>query len=119
MAYLRKGHGATDNIKTDQDNTEEEKQKDESSKNNTTIVIFIGLLLDLLGNITNDNNTYHLNTYSAFTLILPLFPSLISHYRDKDQSGLFRLLENKVRIIQQIILLIMYLMICRLMCSAR
>ena len=118
MAYLRKGHGATDNIKTDQDNTEEEKQKDEPSKDNTTIVIFIGLLLDLLGNTTNNDTDYQ-NTYSAFTLILPLFPSLISHYRDKDQSGLFKLLENKVRIIQQMILLKMYLMICRLMCSAR
>ena len=119
MAYLRRGYGLTDDIKTDQDNVEEEKQKDEPSKDNTTIVIFIGLLLDLLGNTTTTNNTYNHNTSSAFTLILPLFPSLISHYRDKDQSGLFKLLENKVRIIQQMILLKMYLMICRLMCSAR
>ena len=118
MAYLRKGHGVTDNIKTDIDNTEEEKQKDDPVKDNTTIVIFIGLLLDLLGD-TNDNNTNHHNTNTAFTLILPLFPSLISHYRDQDQSGLFKLLENKVRIIQQMILLKMYLMICRLMCFAR
>ena len=118
MAYIRKGHGVTDNIKTDIDNTEEEKQKDDPIKDNTTIVIFIGLLLDLLGD-TNDNNTNHHNTYTAFTLILPLFPSLISHYRDQDQSGLFKLLENKVRIIQQMILLKMYLMICRLMCFAR
>ena len=104
MVYLRRGHGGTDNIKTDQDKTEEEKQKDEPIKDNTTIVIFIGLLLDLLGN-TNDNNSDHHNTYTAFTLILPLFPSIISHYRDQDTSGLFKLLENKVRIILQMIIL--------------
>ena len=98
MVYLRRGHGGTDNIKTDQDNTEEEKQKDEPIKDNTTIVIFIGLLLDLLGN-TIDNDFDHPNTYPAFTLILPLFPSIISHYRDQDNSGLFKLLENKVGII--------------------
>jgi MFS family permease len=33
---------------------------------------------------------------SAFTLILPLFPALISHYREKDDSGLFKMLEDKV-----------------------
>ena len=33
---------------------------------------------------------------SAFTLILPLFPALIGHYRDNDSSGLFAYLETKV-----------------------
>ncbi len=32
---------------------------------------------------------------SAFTLILPLFPALIAHYRENDSSGLFQFLENK------------------------
>ena len=34
--------------------------------------------------------------FAAFTLILPLFPALISHYRENDSSGLFRFLETKV-----------------------
>ena len=34
--------------------------------------------------------------FPAFTLILPLFPALISHYRENDSSGLFRFLETKV-----------------------
>ena len=32
----------------------------------------------------------------AFTLILPLFPALISHYRSHDSSGLFAWLESRV-----------------------
>jgi hypothetical protein len=40
----------------------------------TTIVVFIGLLLDLL----------------AFTLILPLFPALLDHYKKHDsETGLY------------------------------
>ena len=38
----------------------------------------------------------HLFINIAFTLILPLFPALISHYREHDDSGLFKLLEDKV-----------------------
>ena len=34
--------------------------------------------------------------FSAFTLILPLFPALIGHYRENDSSGLFGFLETKV-----------------------
>ena len=34
--------------------------------------------------------------FPAFTLILPLFPALISHYRENDSSGLFQFLETKV-----------------------
>jgi hypothetical protein len=33
--------------------------------------------------------------FLAFTLILPLFPALIAHYRLNDSSGLFQFLENK------------------------
>lgn len=47
---------------------------------NTVLVVFLGLLIDLL----------------AFTLILPLFPALIVHYKEHDSSGLFALLESKV-----------------------
>eukprot|EP00092_Neocalanus_flemingeri_P004462 GFUD01004801.1.p1 GENE.GFUD01004801.1~~GFUD01004801.1.p1 ORF type:complete len:469 (-),score=113.46 GFUD01004801.1:294-1700(-) len=60
--------------------TDDDNSKDKPSKDKTSIVIFIGLLIDLL----------------AFTLILPLFPALIAHYREKDDSGLFKFLEEKV-----------------------
>ena len=47
-----------------------------------TSVIFIGLLLDLL----------------AFTLILPLFPSLLDHYKKNDgPDGLFNFLDTRVK----------------------
>jgi hypothetical protein len=40
----------------------------------TTLVVFVGLLLDLL----------------AFTLILPLFPALLDHYKKHDSAtGLY------------------------------
>ena len=40
----------------------------------TTLVVFVGLLLDLL----------------AFTLILPLFPALLDHYKKNDSAtGLY------------------------------
>jgi len=59
--------------------TDEDKVKDKP-KDRTQLIVFLGLLIDLL----------------AFTLILPLFPALISHYRENDSSGLFSFLENKV-----------------------
>ena len=40
---------------------------------------------------------------TAFTLILPLFPALISHYREKDDSGLFKMLEEKVDVFRVIV----------------
>ena len=40
---------------------------------------------------------------SAFTLILPLFPALISHYREKDDSGLFKMLEDKVDVFRMMV----------------
>jgi len=56
-------------------------------KDNTTIIVFFGLIIDLL----------------AFTLILPLFPSLITHYRQHDESGLFNFLENKIEFFRVIV----------------
>jgi len=77
MATLRSGK----RLSNDNNNeTDEDKKSQTPVKNNTTIVVFFGLLIDLL----------------AFTLILPLFPALISHYRDNDSSGLFSALETKV-----------------------
>lgn len=54
--------------------------KEETGVGSTILVVFLGLLIDLL----------------AFTLILPLFPALISHYKEHDSSGLFATLESKV-----------------------
>ena len=46
-----------------------------------TIVVFFGLLIDLL----------------AFTLILPLFPALLDHYKTHDSSqGLYHFLDSRV-----------------------
>ena len=94
MATLRSGKKLDANA-----NSEEvsEKSKEEvPKKDRTTLVVFFGLLIDLLGKIDEIKESYLLVNCSAFTLILPLFPSLISHYREHDSSGLFRLLEEKV-----------------------
>ncbi|XP_023345055.1 major facilitator superfamily domain-containing protein 10 [Eurytemora carolleeae] len=87
MATLRSAarRDANGNTKFESEVGEGEKkgEKDEKKnekKDNTTIVVFFGLLIDLL----------------AFTLILPLFPSLISHYRKEDSSGLFNYMEIKI-----------------------
>jgi len=56
-------------------------------KDRTTLVVFVGLLIDLL----------------AFTLILPLFPALISHYRESDSSGLFAYCEAKVDVFRTLV----------------
>ena len=62
-----------------------EKKSKESNQDdsNMTYVVFFGLLMDLL----------------AFTLILPLFPSLLDHYKNHDgPDGLFNYLDTKVKI---------------------
>lgn len=56
-----------------------------TTSDKTVHVVFFGLVLDLL----------------AFTLILPLFPALIAHYRENDSSGLFQFLESKVEIFRR------------------
>ena len=78
MATLRSGK----RLDTHDNNNEvqDDQKKQDSPKDRTTLVVFGGLLIDLL----------------AFTLILPLFPALISHYRENDSSGLFAALEDKV-----------------------
>lgn len=78
MATLRSGKKLDANANTEEDF--DEKKKGTIKKDRTTLVVFFGLLIDLL----------------AFTLILPLFPALISHYRENDSSGLFMFLETKV-----------------------
>ncbi|XP_043653882.1 major facilitator superfamily domain-containing protein 10 [Drosophila teissieri] len=50
-------------------------------------IIFVSLLFDLL----------------AFTIILPLLPSLLEHYRHNDSSGLYAVLTDRVRWFQQLL----------------
>lgn len=47
-------------------------------------IIFISLLLDLL----------------AFTIILPLLPTILERYRHDDSSGLYNLLSSQIRYFQ-------------------
>ena len=77
MATLRSGKRLDT---ADNNNEVVDDKKQHPVKDRTTLIVFIGLLIDLL----------------AFTLILPLFPALISHYREHDSSGLFAALERKV-----------------------
>ena len=71
MAYLRSGAttAAAKDSNGGGDVAVGEKKQPESDgarPGKMTMVIFVGLLIDLL----------------AFTLILPLFPALLDHYRD-------------------------------------
>lgn len=50
-------------------------------------IIFLSLLFDLL----------------AFTIILPLLPSLLEYYRVNDSSGLYAFLTSRVRWFQQLL----------------
>lgn len=47
----------------------------------TVYIVFLSLLLDLL----------------AFTMILPLLPSLLDHYKANDGTGLYHWLSNSIR----------------------
>jgi len=77
----RKVTDSNGNTNTEITGTKEvETPEKHSQEKSTTYIVFFGLLIDLL----------------AFTLILPLFPSLIAHYRDNDSSGLFNYLESKI-----------------------
>lgn len=57
-----------------------------SEKTPTSVyIVFIALLLDLL----------------SFTMILPLFPSLLEYYKINDSSGLYASLSNSVKSFQE------------------
>lgn len=56
------------------------KEKTTEKTNPTVYIVFFSLLLDLL----------------AFTMILPLLPSLLEHYRVNDKLGLYTSLSNSV-----------------------
>lgn len=57
-----------------------EMTKSTSQHKHTVVIIFISLILDLL----------------AFTMILPLFPTLLDYYGQHDQSGLYSSLQQGV-----------------------
>lgn len=55
--------------------------------NKNVYVVFISLLLDLL----------------AFTMILPLLPSLLDHYKLNDNIGLYQWLSGKIKLFQDVV----------------
>lgn len=55
--------------------------------NSTVYIVFISLLLDLL----------------AFTMILPLLPSLLDHYKENDTIGIYGWLSNKIYYFQNLV----------------
>lgn len=61
--------------------------KDESKTHPTVYIVFGSLLLDLL----------------AFTMILPLLPSLLEYYRLNDKAGLYHTLSNSVKYFQELV----------------
>ncbi|KAH8265620.1 hypothetical protein KR038_012042 [Drosophila bunnanda] len=98
MATIRSRHNGATTTTT----AGEEKQSSSSNNNNTMLgkgkgnpeksdpmiyIIFVSLLFDLL----------------AFTIILPLLPSLLEYYRQNDASGLYAVLTDRVRWFQQLL----------------
>lgn len=63
------------------------KSKDNNKTNRSVYIIFISLLLDLL----------------AFTIILPLLPTILERYRHDDSSGLYVLLSTQIRYFQELV----------------
>lgn len=62
--------------------------QDKSNKTHPLVyTVFISLLLDLL----------------AFTMILPLLPSLLEHYRINDKLGLYNSLSQSVQYFQKLV----------------
>ena len=62
------------------------KEKEAKARGNKTLVImFIGLLLDLI----------------AFTMILPLMPAILDYYGQHDKDGLYYTLKDSVRVFRE------------------
>ncbi|XP_050546290.1 major facilitator superfamily domain-containing protein 10 [Daktulosphaira vitifoliae] len=60
---------------------------DTKNSRNISYVVFISLLFDLL----------------AFTMILPLFPSLMDYYKNNDSEGLYQWIERHVGVFQNLV----------------
>lgn len=68
--------------------SQKEKVTNPSNKTNKTVyLVFVSLLIDLL----------------AFTMILPLLPSLLEHYRVNDKDGLYSYLSDSVKYCRELI----------------
>ncbi|KAH8367583.1 hypothetical protein KR200_008385 [Drosophila serrata] len=96
MATIRSRHNgittttAAEEVKSSSNNNNSklEKGKGNPEKSDPMIyIIFVSLLFDLL----------------AFTIILPLLPSLLEYYRQNDTSGLYAVLTESVRWFQQLL----------------
>ncbi|XP_017074743.2 major facilitator superfamily domain-containing protein 10 [Drosophila eugracilis] len=96
MAELRSRHNGTIAVEKESQpsNHNNNKLDKELSKNGNAeksdpmiYIIFVSLLFDLL----------------AFTIILPLLPSLLEYYRQNDSSGLYAVLTDRVRWFQQLL----------------
>lgn len=80
-------------VSSDSDNGNENNSKSKEAKeivpktHPTVYIIFISLLFDLL----------------AFTMILPLLPSLLEHYKTHDDSGLYAQLSRGIQYFQNIV----------------
>ena len=80
MLRSRKIDNQDEPVRGDNNNAKDPEAKEKSSQ--MTYVVFISLIIDLL----------------AFTLILPLLPTLLDHYRRHDSpKGLYLWLESKVK----------------------
>lgn len=78
-AEQKNGKGLTANTKA---------EKTASAKTHKSVyIIFISLLFDLL----------------AFTMILPLLPSLLEHYKNNDDSGLYNHLSKGISYFQNVV----------------
>eukprot|EP00093_Oithona_nana_P005982 05982.XXX_126793_124899_1 [CDS] Oithona nana genome sequencing. len=82
MVELRSGAKINNNNGDYESSSKKTSVATSEDPNNMTLVVFFGLLIDLL----------------AFTLILPLFPSLLDHYKKNDgPDGLYHFLDSKVK----------------------
>lgn len=76
------------NLHPDHDDPSGKSKSGDSTKTHPTVyVVFFSLLLDLL----------------AFTMILPLLPSLLEHYRLNDKMGLYSSLSNSVKFFSSLV----------------
>ncbi|ALC45763.1 rtet [Drosophila busckii] len=80
---LQQRSGTSNNNNNDKPTASNEKEKSDPM----IYIIFVSLLFDLL----------------AFTIILPLLPSLLEHYRLNDSSGLYASLTTRVQWFQQLL----------------
>lgn len=87
-AYGNKQNGnSTKSSATPTSSSSLSKPLDPSKTHPTVYIVFMSLLLDLL----------------AFTMILPLLPSLLEYYRLNDKAGLYHTLSNSVRFFQELV----------------